>query len=92
VVRGKQRIPRGYSVRLPAGTQTAFEQHYAALPPAKKFDEQKQFYVVHKVQRGQTLAAIARRYGSTVDEIRRCNNLRSGHGIRTGQRLRIPAS
>lgn len=92
VMRGKQRIPRGYAIRLPAGTQAAFERHYAALPPAKKFEQQRQLYLVHQVQRGQTLTAIARRYGSTVDEIRRYNKLSNGHGIHTGQRLRIPAS
>jgi membrane-bound lytic murein transglycosylase D len=92
VLRGKQRIPPGYSICLPSGTQTTFEQNYAALPRAKKSDRQKPLFVVHEVQRGQTLSAIARRYGSTVDEIRRCNKLRSGAGIQTGQRLRIPAS
>jgi membrane-bound lytic murein transglycosylase D len=92
VLRGKQRIPPGYAIALPAGTQAVFEQNYAALPRAKKSDQQKPLYVVHKVQRGQTLTAIARRYGSTVDEIRRCNNLRSGKGIQMGQRLRIPVS
>ena len=44
---------------------------------------------VHRVQRGQTLSAIAARYGCTVEQIRRGNRLKSG-AVRTGQLLRIP--
>lgn len=92
VYEGKQRIPRGYELRVPAGTRPRFEQRYAALPGAKKFDRQKQFYVVHRVQRGQTLGTIARRYGSTIERIRRYNNIRNTNLIRVGDVLRIPAS
>lgn len=44
--------------------------------------------VYHTVRRGDTLIAIARRYGTSVREIQRLNNLR-GSGIRAGQRLRV---
>lgn len=45
--------------------------------------------VVHRVKPGDTLAAIARRYGVSVDAIRRFNGLRSDR-IQAGSRLRIP--
>lgn len=45
---------------------------------------------VHVVQRGETLASIARRYGVTVDRLARANNLRNANLIYVGQRLRIP--
>lgn len=45
---------------------------------------------VHRVQRGQTLVQIARRYGTSVDSIRRANQLRSADHIRVGQSLKIP--
>lgn len=92
VRRGKQRIPSGYPIRLPAGTKQTFQQRYAAMPPAKKFDQPKRLYVTHEVRRGQTLASIARRYGKTVEQIRRHNNIRNRNVIRPGQRLRIPTS
>lgn len=92
VYEGKQRIPRGYELRIPAGARPRFEQRYAALPAAKKFDRQKQLYVVHRVRRGQTLGTIARRYGSTIERIRRYNNIRNTNLIRVGEVLRIPAS
>lgn len=45
--------------------------------------------VIHKVRSGENLTKIARRYGVTVDAIKRANNIR-GDEIRVGQRLTIP--
>ncbi|MDE6576564.1 MAG: LysM peptidoglycan-binding domain-containing protein [Muribaculaceae bacterium] len=44
--------------------------------------------VVHKVVAGETLSSIADRYGVTVAEIKRSNNLRR-NAVRVGQQLRI---
>jgi LysM repeat protein len=48
-------------------------------------------YVIHTVKRGQTLAAIADRYDTSVRQLQGLNGL---HGKRpslhVGQRLRIP--
>ena len=46
---------------------------------------------VHVVLRGQTLGAIARKYGVSVEALRAANGLR-GDVIFVGQRLRIPAA
>lgn len=88
---GKQRVPRGYELRLPRGTRRTFERCYASLPSDQKFSRQRRQYIVHRVRRGQTLSQIARQYGSSVDAIRRRNRLRSKNFIREGQILRIPA-
>lgn len=45
--------------------------------------------VVHRVRRGHTLTAIARRYGVSVTSIKNANGLRSDR-IYAGQRLTIP--
>lgn len=45
---------------------------------------------VHRVQSGQTLAIIARSYGTTVDSIMASNNLTNANRIRVGQELQIP--
>lgn len=88
---GKQRVPRGYELRLRKGSRRAFNRCYAGVPSSRKFSRQKRQYIVHRVRRGQTLSQIARQYGSSVDAIRRRNGLRSKHFIREGQVLRIPA-
>lgn len=43
----------------------------------------------HKVRKGETLSTIARKYGTTVQRIKKANNLK-GDNIRIGQRLSIP--
>jgi len=45
----------------------------------------------HRVARGETLYSIARRYGVTVDELKRANGL-SSNTILVGRELRVPAS
>lgn len=47
---------------------------------------------IHVVQAGDTLLAIAQRYGVTVDAIMQANGLASRSLIRTGQQLVIPGS
>lgn len=47
--------------------------------------------VVHLVKKGETLFAISRRYGVSVDAIAQANKL-SGSVIREGQRLTIPGA
>ena len=42
------------------------------------------------MKRGENLGKIARKYGVTVDAIRKANNLR-GDKINVGQKLKIPA-
>ena len=44
----------------------------------------------HRVRRGETLTAIARRYRVTVRSLRRVNSLASDHALRAGMRIRIP--
>ncbi|MGQ9567599.1 MAG: LysM peptidoglycan-binding domain-containing protein [Anaerolineae bacterium] len=47
---------------------------------------------VHVVQRGETLASIAWRYGVTVDQLVQANGLPSSHWIYVGQRLVVPGA
>lgn len=47
--------------------------------------------VYHKVRSGQTLGAIARKYGTTVNELCRLNGLSRTSVLRIGQSLRVSA-
>jgi LysM repeat protein len=44
----------------------------------------------HTVADGETLWGIARRYETTVENLRRANDLAEDAQIRPGQKLRIP--
>lgn len=57
--------------------------------PAASSGNSSGHHVIHTVRSGDTLDAIARRYGVTVAGLRMTNRL-EGNIIRAGQRLRIP--
>ncbi|MDE5875348.1 MAG: transglycosylase SLT domain-containing protein [Muribaculaceae bacterium] len=51
----------------------------------------KKSLVVHKVVAGETLTSIANKYGVSIADIKRTNNLRR-NAVRVGQQLRISSS
>lgn len=75
----------------PPRREASSRQARAVGKPGKKAKsgEARKAFLVHKVQKGQTLTQIAKRYGTTVDKIKVANRLGAG-GIRTGQSLRVP--
>ena len=64
--------------------QQRLEQAAVAAPPPAAV------YVPYVVKRGETLTALARRFGTTPDVLRQLNQLQTD-AIRAGQRLRVPA-
>jgi len=90
VVNGKLHVPRGYRLRVPVGSASKFSVRYASLPASAKASRQRTAYVTHRVQRGQTLASIAKKYRTTVAAIQRHNNLGKAARLRAGQSLIIP--
>lgn len=70
----------GQRLAIPGASRTA-----AAAKPAASAR-------TYTVRQGDTLSSIARRHGVSVQQLAAANNLpRSGH-IRTGQKLRVPAT
>ena len=45
---------------------------------------------VHRVQRGETLTGLAKRFGVSVQALRDANGLSAGDALRAGVTLRIP--
>lgn len=90
VVRGQLWIPKGQRIRLPEPQAPAFKAAYARLPAAERYREQRAYWRMHRVQRGEVLSRIARRYGVSVKAIQQANQLRQPGHIRIGQTLKIP--
>ncbi len=101
---GRAAIPRGYALRVPADAGDRYTRCAARLPrtqiaAARRTSERRAGASrgrhgaarprTHRVQRGQTLSGIARRYGCSTAQLQRGNKLKS-RMIRTGQVLRIP--
>jgi membrane-bound lytic murein transglycosylase D len=76
---------RTFHVRVPQGKGTTAADCLAAVPPEKRVT-----FRTHVVARGQTLASIARRYGSRASDIAQANNLGSPQRVRRGTELIIP--
>ncbi|OVZ79389.1 N-acetylmuramoyl-L-alanine amidase AmiB [Yersinia kristensenii] len=77
----------GQRLKVPAsGTAAA-----AAPKTVAKAKPSKSQPVKHQVKRGDTLSAIAARYGVSMSEIERANKIKSGN-VQLGQTLTIPQS
>ncbi|HET8761300.1 MAG TPA: LysM peptidoglycan-binding domain-containing protein [Nitrospiria bacterium] len=74
-----------YRLKLPVGTRAVFEQNFSKLP-----EWSKTVWMRHTVRRGETLASIARRFG-TSSAVLRDMNQRSGDRIRVGATVLVPA-
>ncbi len=71
-------LSKGTKVKYPK-TETAVQE--------KPREEVK--YITHKVKRGETLDSIAKKYGVSVEEIKKANNMKNSR-IATGKTLKIP--
>jgi membrane-bound lytic murein transglycosylase D len=80
--------PPGYpdfEVHLPSGTGARFAEQFASIPVSQRIP-----WRTHTVQRGETLAAISRRYGVSTAQIRQANSLGQGQALQSGAALQIP--
>ncbi|MGA9417287.1 MAG: transglycosylase SLT domain-containing protein, partial [Terriglobales bacterium] len=73
-----------FELHLPAGTADKFQAAVASIPADKRV-----WWRYHKVQAGETLAAIARTYHTTPRAISEANDL-NGDGLSPEARLIIP--
>jgi membrane-bound lytic murein transglycosylase D len=74
-----------YELAVPCGTEAKVASTLASIPPNERI---RRFF--HVIRSGDTLGAIARRYGSTVDIIASTNHIRNPRALRIGQTLVIP--
>jgi membrane-bound lytic murein transglycosylase D len=76
-----------FVLRLPQGTAGKFSAGLADIPPDKWVSWRH-----HRVEPGETLTAIAKKYHVTPVAIAEANNLERGVSLETGSKLVIPAS
>ena len=82
----RETVPTGYALLVPMQRPTAeaaaslVDAVFTTVPAGRTF--------FHTVHRGDTLHAIAARYGVTTQDLRRWNRL-SRDSVRTGQKLRV---
>ncbi len=84
------RLPRDYTGVFLANADTIYNHRSADQKRQEELAAQIQETVVHVVRNGEVLGSIARKYGTSVSEIQRLNNMRNT-SIRVGQRLIVSA-
>jgi LysM repeat protein len=77
----KQSIQQGSA--SPASNTLPSEPHKEIGQPGQQY---------HKVERGETLYKISKRYGIAVEEICRLNNFKQGQTIQPGQKLLVSSA
>jgi membrane-bound lytic murein transglycosylase D len=80
----KNVAPAGYRLHVPKGTLVRLEEAFDVIPPNRRDS-----WRVERVESGDTLASVARRYGTTAEAIRSANR----DGLpETGDFVAVPLS
>jgi membrane-bound lytic murein transglycosylase D len=79
--------PAGYSLHVPKAASTPLIAGLDSIPPDRRLA-----WRMHRVETGETLAAIARRYGATTSSIVSANHMASAEEPAPGDHLIIPAA
>ncbi len=90
VTDGRLYVPPGHLIRVPAGSAERFKLAYASLGSDQRFEHQRQYYVLHRLARGESIAKLAHRYGVSQQAILAANGLRSNARLRAGATVKIP--
>jgi len=70
---------------LPGGTKETFERAIAAIPPDKRI-----WWRAHKVEQGETLSAIARKYRISTAALAQANHLHADEALAEGAHVVLP--
>jgi membrane-bound lytic murein transglycosylase D len=91
-LRSWNKLPKSGMIRvgqkLKVGTATAASSSRSDTRTASRSTAGA---TTHVVRRGETLSTLARRYGTSVQDLMAVNNIRSPKSLKAGQRLKIPA-
>ncbi|MEJ0086765.1 MAG: LysM peptidoglycan-binding domain-containing protein [Pseudomonadota bacterium] len=91
IFNGTRLVPRGYRLRLPADTAEKWTADMlSARLPANELYAGQVTPRTHRVRKGETMAAIAQRYGMTTERLAQINGISAGAALRAGRRLELP--
>ncbi len=90
VVAGRLYVPAGDTIRLPPGQAASFRVAYAQLGANETYARQRQQVFSYRVRKGESLASIAQRFGTSEGTLRGMNGLKKKSRLRAGKVLRIP--
>lgn len=76
-----------FTLYLPEGTQERFLQELAAIP-----EDMRVNWRMHRVEEGETLSVVAKKYRTTPSAIAQVNNLNENRNIQVGGKLIIPVT
>jgi membrane-bound lytic murein transglycosylase D len=87
---GRQYVPQGYRLRLPAATPTL-----TSTTLAQRLDVKDQYINQprsrsHRVKTGETLAAVAKKYGLSIATVAKLNGLKEETQLKARMTLRLP--
>jgi membrane-bound lytic murein transglycosylase D len=91
IFNGSRLIPRGYRLRLPADTAEKWSaDSLSSRLPANELYAAQITPRTHRVRKGESLAAIAQRYGMTAAKLAEINHISPKATLRAGRRLELP--
>lgn len=86
-LRHKSTPDHAYDLKVPVGSAQNVE---LALAKLTKWVPTEVETTVHRIRKGDTISALARKYRTSTEAILRLNNLKKRHTLRIGQAIRIP--
>jgi membrane-bound lytic murein transglycosylase D len=75
---------KNFTLNIPVGTREKFRQKYSEIPHSDK-----RSWVRHRVNSGETLSDIAKKYGSTISILKEYNKI-NGNMIYVGNYILVP--
>ncbi len=88
----RHRLSIGQRLIIPASKQSVATKSSLEATSSKKTAGRPSGAFIYRVKKGDNLSALAAKFNTSVDEIKRLNNLRSSHRIYVGQTLKMPGT
>ena len=89
IVNSSRRIPKGFQLKLPVQEGMDASALYASLPVDEKHEQQVQDRY-YRVEAGDKLGDLARRFGTSIEVLMTLNDISNPHRIHEGQVLALP--